>query len=71
MTNASCPITVKRGRRVPLVTLRSLVRSEHLAAVEGREWFFCELPDCDVVYFTDEGRSLDKGALKTPGEHQG
>ncbi len=48
----------------PLVTLRSLVRSEHLAAVEGREWFLCEQPDCDVVYFTDDGRRLDKGALK-------
>lgn len=64
MTNAHCPVAGKRGKPVPLVTLRSLVLPEHAAGAEGREWFFCDLPDCDVVYFTHDGRTLDKRALR-------
>lgn len=64
MANALCPVAGKRGKRVPLVTLRSLVRPEHVAVVEGREWFFCNLPDCEVVYFTRDGPMLEKSALK-------
>lgn len=64
MTNALCPFAGKRGKPVPLVTLRSLVLPEHAAVVEGREWFFCSLPDCEVVYFTHDGRTLEKSALK-------
>ena len=58
MTHALCPAAGKRGKPVPLVTLRSLVLPEHAAVVEGREWFFCSLPDCEVVYFTriDQGK---------------
>ncbi len=64
MTHALCPAAGKRGKPVPLVTLRSLVLPEHAAVVEGREWFFCSLPDCEVVYFTPDGQTLEKNALK-------
>lgn len=64
MTNALCPAAGRRGKPVPLITLRSLVVPERASVIEGREWFFCDLPDCDVVYFTADGRTLDKGALK-------
>ena len=64
MTNAICPVAGKRGKPVPLVTVRSLIRPEHAAMVEGHEWFFCDVPDCDVVYFTHDGKTLEKGALK-------
>ena len=64
MTHALCPAAGKRGKPVPLVTLRSLVPPEHAAVVEGREWFFCGLPDCEVVYFTHDGQTLEKNALK-------
>ncbi len=64
VTHALCPAAGKRGKPVPLVTLRSLVLPEHAAVVEGREWFFCSLPDCEVVYFTPDGQTLEKNALK-------
>jgi len=64
VTHALCPAAGKRGKPVPLVTLRSLVLPEHAAVVEGREWFFCSLPDCEVVYFTHDGQTLEKNALK-------
>ena len=63
MANALCPVCGRSGKPVPLVTLRSLVLPEHAAVVEGREWFFCSLPDCEVVYFTHDGQTLEKNAL--------
>ncbi len=62
--NAMCPIAGAPGRPVAPLTVRSLVRPAHSAIVDGREWFFCDLPDCDVVYFTRDGRMLKKDALK-------
>ncbi len=61
---ARCPVTGNRGRSVPTATLRSLLRDEHLPAVSGRDWFFCDLADCHVVYFTPDGKTFSKGALK-------
>ncbi|MDP3940382.1 MAG: (2Fe-2S)-binding protein [Deltaproteobacteria bacterium] len=63
MANALCPVSGKRGKPVPLVTLRSLVLREHAAVVEDRAWYFCDRLDCEVVYFTDDGRTLEKNAL--------
>lgn len=59
-----CPVSGKPGRRVPDVTLRNLVRDDRQPEVQGREWYYCDLSDCDVVYFTAEGRTLRKDALK-------
>lgn len=59
-----CPVAGKPGKRVSPVTLRNLIRDERLPEVEGREWFYCDLPDCDVVYFAADGRSLLTDALK-------
>ncbi|MGH2667941.1 MAG: putative iron-sulfur cluster-binding metallochaperone, partial [bacterium] len=61
---ARCPVAGEPGRHVSGVTLRSLVRDERLAEVEAGEWFYCGLPDCDVVYFAADGRTLKKDALK-------
>ncbi len=62
--NALCPVAGKPGKHVPLVTVRSLVLEKRAPEVEGRDWFLCSLRDCDVVYFTREGKTLNKEALK-------
>ncbi|MDI6907972.1 MAG: (2Fe-2S)-binding protein [Thermoanaerobacterales bacterium] len=46
---ACCPVCGGAGQRVPVVTVRSLVR-EDLAAPEG-EYAICLAPGCPVVYF--------------------
>lgn len=60
----TCTATGASGRRVSQTTLSHLLRDEVLPRVEGREWFFCPDPDCQVVYFTADGESLSKDALK-------
>ncbi len=59
-----CPVTARPGKPVAPLTVRSLVREERLAEIEGRDWFFCDQPDCGVVYFTRDGVTVDRGALK-------
>ncbi len=65
--NALCPVAGKPGKHVPLITVRSLVNKTHVPEIEGRDWFFCPLPDCDVVYFTREGKTLGRKALNRVG----
>lgn len=60
----TCTATNAPGRKVSETTLTHLLREEALPRVEGREWYFCPDPDCDVVYFTADGETLSKHALK-------
>ena len=60
----SCPVTRSAGKRVPAITVRSVVRGDHVPQVEGRDWFFCDRPDCDAVYFASDGETISKSALK-------
>ena len=60
----SCPTAGKPGKPVRPVTVRSLVRDECAGEIEGRGWFFCDLPDCDVVYFSADGRVFNKKSMK-------
>jgi hypothetical protein len=59
----TCAATGTCGRRVSATTLTHLLRGELLPRVEGREWYFCADPGCDVVYFTADGETLSKHAL--------
>lgn len=63
-TPVLCPTAGKPGKPVRPVTLRSLVRDECAGEIEDRAWFFCDLADCDVVYFSADGKVLPKTNLK-------
>ena len=45
-----CPGNAARSKRVDLLTVRSLVRKLPLGT-RLTAYYFCEAPDCDVVYF--------------------
>ena len=47
MTHALCPAAGKRGKPVPLVTLRSLVLPEHAAVVEEIVRLIADRAVCD------------------------
>jgi len=51
-----CPLNGARSKRVQLVTVRSLVRKLPFE-MPRTPYYFCDVPDCDVVYFP-----LDKRA---------
>ncbi len=65
VVTASCPVDGAPGSRVPLATVRNLVRPENREAEETEhQWYFCDRPDCEVVYFDARGRTIKKDLLK-------
>ncbi len=59
-----CPTSQKPGKRVRPPTVVSLVNEDRVAEVDGRDWFFCALKDCEVVYFAEDGTTIPKSDLK-------
>lgn len=45
-----CPVNGARSKQVDMLTVRSLVRHLPLG-MPGTQYYFCEAPDCDLVYF--------------------
>jgi hypothetical protein len=45
-----CPANGAASKRVPALTVRSLLRKLPLA-MPDTQYYFCDSPDCDVVYF--------------------
>lgn len=45
-----CPVSGTRSKQVDLLTVKSLVRHLPFGLVPA-QYYFCETPDCDVVYF--------------------
>lgn len=48
-----CPACRQKGKAIPTLTVKSLVR-EHWRVPVSTRFSFCRTPECDVVYFSDE-----------------
>jgi hypothetical protein len=63
---ALCPGCGLRGRRVELITPKSLLRPSALERLVPEEtYYFCSQPRCQTVYFSD-GSRFGAGELKVP-----
>ena len=49
----SCPVCGERGWPVPRETLEHLLRPQKRAEIIDEPYYFCETPECDIVYFAD------------------
>jgi hypothetical protein len=45
-----CPKNGKVCKRVPQITVATLIRPEHRRSLTAMPYSFCNSPDCDVVY---------------------
>jgi hypothetical protein len=52
----ACPVNGARSKQVDMLTVRSLVRHLPLQMPET-QYYFCQAPDCDVVYFPSDSRA--------------
>lgn len=52
-TSEACPSCAQQGRKVELVTLRSLLTDAAKARLADAPMRFCRTPGCDVVYFDE------------------
>ena len=51
----SCPGCGRSGKRVKAITLRSLLHPGKVLEIGEKAYFFCDSPDCNTVYFTEDG----------------
>ena len=59
----TCPSCQTKGKRVPDITLKSLLRPECIQRIGDGPWLFCDSADCDVVYFNAEGQTFNRADL--------
>lgn len=50
-----CPVCATPGDPVAIRTLYHQVASEHILRIERRGYWFCNSPQCGVVYFGEKG----------------
>ncbi len=61
-----CPLSGTKGRKVPVVTLKSLLRPDSLAQLAPDvQHYFCSDSGCEVVYFSTNG-TYHRHELKVP-----
>ncbi len=53
-----CPKNGNVCKPVPRITVETLLKPEHWHALTGRPYFFCDSPDCDVVYVSASGQEV-------------
>ena len=63
--HAVCPITGTSGDRVPLQTVKALLRDSSLQRLGLAAYYFCPEPTCAVVYFAEQGELYSKDDVRT------
>ncbi len=53
-----CPRNGKICKPVPRITVEALIRSERKLSLLSIPYFFCDSPDCDVVYVSASGKHV-------------
>jgi len=63
----NCPVSDTRSKQVDTLTVKALVRRLPFGLVPA-QYYFCEAPDCDVVYFParSEARTFYRADLLVP-----
>ena len=62
----ACPVNHKDYIRVPLKTiLHHLKQSWNYTLIE-QAYYYCDDPDCEVVYFSEDNSVIKKSELRTP-----
>lgn len=67
LKNTHCPQCNQIGRRVNIITLKSLLLPSSLEQLNVSEnYMFCATQDCEVVYYGDNSSTYTKEKLKVP-----
>ncbi len=61
-----CPVNGKRYKHVSLTTVLHNVADPWQLHNENQDYYFCDDPKCDVVYFGQDDSVITTSALRTP-----
>ncbi len=60
-----CPRCNTKGKKIKLITIKSLLKPKSLATIDAQEqYYFCKDPDCKIVYFNGNGQSFNSQNIK-------
>ncbi len=62
----ACPVNQHEYFLVPIKTILHHLAESWNAELNDQAYYFCNDPECDVVYFAEDGSSIEKSQLRTP-----
>ena len=71
--NKICPLNGSHGKKVQIITLKSLLKPLALETLNpDTTYFFCDTADCPAVYFSEEGQvfTVDQVKVLISQKHQ-
>jgi len=60
-----CPVNHQLYKRVSPRTVMHHISRPWQQSFEGKNYYFCEDPNCDVVYFDDTGTTITRADVRT------
>lgn len=60
-----CPVDSSSGHEVSIITVLHHIKEPWKKLLGDKAYFFCETPDCDVVYFSEDGDTIKQDQLRT------
>ena len=60
-----CPVNGNEYKEVPSKTIMHHIKEPWIWEVKQQAYFFCEDPECDVVYFGQDNSVIKASALRT------
>ena len=63
--NAECPHSGTASGKIQRLTVEHMVKAELIGSISDSQYYYCDAPDCTVVYFTQNGSgTFTKGDLQ-------
>lgn len=62
---SKCPVNGKEYAAVSARTIKHHIRKPWQRQLEDQGYYFCSDPECDVVYFGEDGAVIDHSLLRT------
>ena len=61
----ACPVNKTEYVSVDIKTMLQHIKSPWLQSLNEDAYYFCDDPDCNVVYFSNTGSTINKSELRT------
>ena len=61
-----CPVNGKSYKSIPTRTVTHHVQKPWDLITDGKTFYFCDDPGCDVVYFSNDGSVITTSELRNP-----
>lgn len=64
-TRADCSVSRTSSRKIQRQTVEHMVKTDLVGSMSGSQYYYCNAPDCTVVYFNQDGSgTFTKGDLQ-------